>query len=591
MFSLVITIIAIALVAALALATLYYGGDAFESGWADAQAARLITEGQQLLAASELYFLDNRKWPDSIGDLTAPGPTGDSYLKPMSPVYASLGVQESLAQVALNWEMPAPGKPIFKLSPLQSKDVCKGVNRRTLPADGILSKARVQLSAQCYGESFASLNVLVHKGASPADLAAALGADKVTEDAVPSDTGAPDWLLPPGVTVVGNPPSGGGGGGGTASPTSPFETYVCSGTYVLSTAGGEYPRPSIIGPNAGTKFVGSSATFRGDPLMVNFYPNNNTGDQMDMVFTSPAGTPTENAPLVISAPDGTAVTCTFQVGAQAAQPTFTDFTLPEGLGTWEGNQTVKVGAVGGTFSTDPAYKPKVLLNDVQVPSNVVNVLSPTELTFVTLPPSLMPQANPFQQAYLCVSAFDGTSSVCKWLDYEQSLNTSLVAFSTNGGRCEYFNNYSQARMQIEVASNDWSYYMIRTSGVTFDFTSTDGNINDLYGPFSPSTQRSNMTESSNSAWQMGGTQAGAYSIFYSSAANKTFLQVDFYDVGPNFFQESANYPMELSVTDPQGRYGTSTIRLYCDYNTPPSTSYADRNGTIRLTSATGAVLY
>lgn len=54
MFSLIITIISIALVAALALATLYYGGDAFNQGRAGAEASRLINEGQQLNGAVAL---------------------------------------------------------------------------------------------------------------------------------------------------------------------------------------------------------------------------------------------------------------------------------------------------------------------------------------------------------------------------------------------------------------------------------------------------------------------------------------------------------------------------------------------------------
>lgn len=45
MFSLIITIISIALVAALALATLYYGGASFSRGKEGREAARLINEG------------------------------------------------------------------------------------------------------------------------------------------------------------------------------------------------------------------------------------------------------------------------------------------------------------------------------------------------------------------------------------------------------------------------------------------------------------------------------------------------------------------------------------------------------------------
>ena len=65
MFSLIITIISIALVAALALATLYYGGDAFNQGRAGADASRLINEGQQVNAAVALAAATAATWVDT----------------------------------------------------------------------------------------------------------------------------------------------------------------------------------------------------------------------------------------------------------------------------------------------------------------------------------------------------------------------------------------------------------------------------------------------------------------------------------------------------------------------------------------------
>lgn len=55
MFSLIIVIISIALVAALALATLYYGGTAFESGGDEARIAAIQNEGAQIRGALETY--------------------------------------------------------------------------------------------------------------------------------------------------------------------------------------------------------------------------------------------------------------------------------------------------------------------------------------------------------------------------------------------------------------------------------------------------------------------------------------------------------------------------------------------------------
>jgi hypothetical protein len=67
MFSLIITIISIALVAALALATLYYGGSAFNRGSAGAEAARLINEGQQVNGAVAIAKADAAAGGDAVG--------------------------------------------------------------------------------------------------------------------------------------------------------------------------------------------------------------------------------------------------------------------------------------------------------------------------------------------------------------------------------------------------------------------------------------------------------------------------------------------------------------------------------------------
>lgn len=70
MFSLIITIISIALVAALALATIYYGGSAFTRGGDAAKASQLINEGQQLQGARTLAKADAAAH-STLADLTS----------------------------------------------------------------------------------------------------------------------------------------------------------------------------------------------------------------------------------------------------------------------------------------------------------------------------------------------------------------------------------------------------------------------------------------------------------------------------------------------------------------------------------------
>lgn len=79
MFSLIVSIIGIALVAVLAVATLYYGGGSY-IGWSEkAKAAQLADETQQIQAAVLLFKEDNLRLPLTSSELTQNG----TYLKAM----------------------------------------------------------------------------------------------------------------------------------------------------------------------------------------------------------------------------------------------------------------------------------------------------------------------------------------------------------------------------------------------------------------------------------------------------------------------------------------------------------------------------
>ena len=73
MFSLIVTIIAIALVAVLALATIYYGGDILVSQKAKTASGTLDAQAQQVFAAAQAYYHDHGNWPANVAVLTAGG--------------------------------------------------------------------------------------------------------------------------------------------------------------------------------------------------------------------------------------------------------------------------------------------------------------------------------------------------------------------------------------------------------------------------------------------------------------------------------------------------------------------------------------
>jgi type II secretory pathway pseudopilin PulG len=69
MYSLVITIIAIALVGALAAATVYYGGPILNGYQDRARATQLISEGTQVRGAAELYRSEHNMSAQTLGEL------------------------------------------------------------------------------------------------------------------------------------------------------------------------------------------------------------------------------------------------------------------------------------------------------------------------------------------------------------------------------------------------------------------------------------------------------------------------------------------------------------------------------------------
>jgi hypothetical protein len=220
MFSLIITIISIALVAALALATLYYGGKAFNKGSASADATKLHVQAQQLQGAAELYKVDTGAYP-----LTLQAMLDGKYLTSV-PV-ASLSPETAPALMgtanaaATPWVMVLSGYPVFAVTQV-SEAVCKSINLKAYGQEGILKTARTSFVTQCYGTDVNNLKMVTTKtgamlttvAASPSSVIA-LGS--VISDAVPAtpstDTSAAGWLVAPGSVVVVAPP---------VAPTSSF---------------------------------------------------------------------------------------------------------------------------------------------------------------------------------------------------------------------------------------------------------------------------------------------------------------------------------------------------------------------------------
>lgn len=187
MFSLVVTIISIALVAALALATLYYGGDAFREGQTQAQASKVKNQAQQLLGAAVLYKANHGHYADTLEDMVP------EYLKTL-PVAQAAAVASALA--ADDWTLVAAGEPVFALT-TSSSDVCGSINEDAYGARGILTEALVGPQVQCYGPLTTQLTTLASLNTSSLTTVAAAETIPLRLAAAPTDPLSSDWLVSP----------------------------------------------------------------------------------------------------------------------------------------------------------------------------------------------------------------------------------------------------------------------------------------------------------------------------------------------------------------------------------------------------------
>jgi hypothetical protein len=128
MFSLIISIISIALVAALAAATVYFGGAAFNKGSAGADASTFINAGQQVSGAFTLAAADGHT-VTTVENLSA------------TPAIDQTKGEVYLAQIPSYKGTPftvstAVGETLYSTITLDSADVCKEINKRANGSTG-----------------------------------------------------------------------------------------------------------------------------------------------------------------------------------------------------------------------------------------------------------------------------------------------------------------------------------------------------------------------------------------------------------------------------------------------------------------------
>lgn len=230
MFSLIVTIISIALVIALAIAVIYYGGDISSRTSIKASAATLLNQAQQINAAGTIATSQGVGWP-------AASPTfGTPYLSAMPVPPKSAYADRDETPDASHWtyyENPVtPGSAHhFVLKNKISRQVCLAVNKDQgfigIPAawDGVSL-------VQCFGPG-----VSAREGAEPGYtfFYDPMGTTKAERDTAidqslnEGGTSVPGYprLCPDGSSITeglcpgSNPTPGNGGSGGSGDPGNP----------------------------------------------------------------------------------------------------------------------------------------------------------------------------------------------------------------------------------------------------------------------------------------------------------------------------------------------------------------------------------
>lgn len=119
MFQLIIAILSIALIATLAIASVYYGGGAFTSASANAGAATLIAQAQQISAADTLYQSQHAGQHPTVGsDNTVVITLVDAGYLQSKP-----GVPDS---IGFNLDLDSGNGMVF--GRLKVKSVCAAIN-------------------------------------------------------------------------------------------------------------------------------------------------------------------------------------------------------------------------------------------------------------------------------------------------------------------------------------------------------------------------------------------------------------------------------------------------------------------------------
>ena len=301
MFSLILTIIAIVLVIALALATIYYGAAHLSNGRVKASATASITQGQQIIGAAQVFKADNGRWPTDLDELVAKKYLNSIPNAAFNPKVSVASVAQQAVSAtgllpmayavdALPWETVKPVVPYYWLHRVVPEDVCRAVNLAARGDNGIYLAARPSLSVQCFGPA-GQYSVIVGINGITESLTEVI---PEADSGLTVDEGGGGWTVQPTITQPGGTGTGSGSGSGTGTGTG-----TGSGTTPTTP-----PQPPATPPIA---FLNS----QGQPLTTVAFPSTEVGATSSAIGVTVKNT--SGTAITLASPGGIAAALPFKI--------------------------------------------------------------------------------------------------------------------------------------------------------------------------------------------------------------------------------------------------------------------------------------
>lgn len=153
MTSIILTLISIVLVGALALATLFFGGEAIHGGNARAVASTVLNQGEQIVAAARLYYIERGAVAPNLAALVAEGYLTSVPIPPKGLQVASWSISPISSAYADDafWVWDAATETLALVRQVTSTEVCGLVNETNMQTTEIKDAIDTDVRAQCYG--------------------------------------------------------------------------------------------------------------------------------------------------------------------------------------------------------------------------------------------------------------------------------------------------------------------------------------------------------------------------------------------------------------------------------------------------------